>query len=268
MLDGHVHPDYAEVAASLVRQIPKNQHAGAAVCVYHGGKPVVDIWGGNKDGDGNEWGADTTVASFSTTKGVMSTLLHILVDQGKADYDDPVAKHWPEFGENGKDGITIRHVLCHEAGLYRVSEMISTPAEMLDWAHMLNVMEEAEPAHEPDEVHGYHALTYGWIIGGLIEAIAGRPLRTVLQEELVDPLQLDGMFIGMPHNEMYRRARLANGLMDEARALLVVGSSLMVFSSFRFCHRARERGVPMAALNLGRTRADEWLQLKVQTRCA
>jgi CubicO group peptidase (beta-lactamase class C family) len=117
MLDGQVHPDFADVAAALVRQIPKHEHAGAAVCVYHEGEPVVDIWGGNRDGEGRPWLEDTTAASFSTTKGVISTLLHILVDRGFADYDDRVARHWPEFGQNGKDTITIRHVLCHEAGL-------------------------------------------------------------------------------------------------------------------------------------------------------
>jgi CubicO group peptidase (beta-lactamase class C family) len=73
---------------------------------------------------------------------------------------------------------------------------------------------DAEPAHEPGEGHGYHALTYGWLIGGLIESIAGKPLQTVLAEELVDPLKLDGMFIGMPHNELYRRAELTRGVSE------------------------------------------------------
>ncbi|MFV2091090.1 MAG: serine hydrolase domain-containing protein, partial [Pseudomonadales bacterium] len=117
MLDGHIHPDYADVASRLIRQIPGDKHAGAAVCVYHQGKSVVDIWGGIKDSEGNAWRSDTTAPSFSTTKGVLSTLVHILVDQGKARYDDTIASHWPEFGTRGKENITIRHALCHEAGL-------------------------------------------------------------------------------------------------------------------------------------------------------
>jgi CubicO group peptidase (beta-lactamase class C family) len=217
MLDGQVHPDFADVAAALVRQIPKHEHAGAAVCVYHEGEPVVDIWGGNRDGEGRPWLEDTTAASFSTTKGVISTLLHILVDRGFADYDDRVARHWPEFGQNGKDTITIRHVLCHEAGLYRIADMIESPAEMLDWNHMLDVIAGAQPAHGAGEHHGYHALTYGWIVGGLIEKISGRRLQAFLQDELVDPLGLDGMFIGMPHNELGRRALLANGRTEPPR---------------------------------------------------
>lgn len=212
MLHGNVQPDYADVASALIRQLPKQQQAGTAVCVYHKGVSVVDVWGGIKDSLGNAWEEDTTAPSFSTTKGVMSTLVHILVDQGKASYDDPVAKYWPEFAARGKEHITIRHALCHEAGLYRIADMINRPAEMLDWEHMKQLIADAEPAHSPGEAHGYHALTYGWLIGGLIETISGKSLQAVLQEELVDPLQLDGMFIGMPHNELYRRAELTNGV--------------------------------------------------------
>lgn len=212
MLDGNIHPDYADVASALIRQIPRDRHAGSAVCVYHRGVSVVDIWGGIKDAAGNPWRADTTAASFSTTKGVLSTLVHILVDQGRAAYDDPVAKHWPAFGSRGKDTITIRQALCHEAGLYRISELISSPTEMLDWEHMKSRIAHADPVHAPGERHGYHALTYGWLIGGLIEEIAEKPLQRVLAEELADPLNLDGLFIGMPHNELYRRAELISGV--------------------------------------------------------
>jgi CubicO group peptidase (beta-lactamase class C family) len=214
MLDGNIHPDYADVASSMIRQIPKEQHAGAAVCVYHKGRSVVDIWGGTKNADGEAWTEDTTAPSFSTSKGVMSTLVHILVDQGLAGYDDPIAKHWPEFAARGKERITIRQALCHEAGLYKISEMIKRPGEMLDWQHMKGLIVDAEPVHEPGAAHGYHALTYGWLIGGLIEAVSGKSLQAVLAEELVDPLGLDGMFFGMPHNEMYRRATLTNGISE------------------------------------------------------
>lgn len=208
MLDGSLHPDYADVAAALLRQIPKQSPGGAAVCVYHNGRKVVDIWGGTKDRDGSPWTADTTAPSFSTTKGVLSTLMHILVDQGRAKYDDTIAMHWPEFGGNGKEGITIRQAMCHEAGLYRLDEMISHAEEILDWAHMKQLIVEARPAHEPGARHGYHALTYGWLIGGLIEQITGRQLQDALRQEVVEPLDLDGMYIGMPDEALHRRARL------------------------------------------------------------
>ena len=177
----------------------------------------MDIWGGVKDSTRNPWQQDTTAPSFSTTKGVLSTLVHILVDQGKAHYEDAIATHWPEFGCNGKEAITIRQALCHEAGLYRITDLISRPAEMLDWAHMKNLIADATPVHEPGEQHGYHALTYGWLVGGLIEEISGQPLQSVLFDELVEPLGLDGMFIGMPHNELYRRAELTQGVSNPAK---------------------------------------------------
>ena len=210
MLEGTVHPDYAEVAASLRRSIPRTGYGGAAVCVYHRGHRVVDLWGGTADGEGNPWREDTVCLSFSTTKGVASTLLHILMEQGRAGYDDPIALHWPEFGGQGKDAITIRQLLCHEAGLYRIADMVEHPDEMLDWDHMKQVVSNAEPVHPPGVAHAYHALTYGWLIGGLIESIAKRPFQRVLQEELVEPLNLDGMFIGMPAEAMGRRATYLN----------------------------------------------------------
>lgn len=212
MLDGHVNPNYATVASALTSQIPRYQQAGSAVCVYHRGRCVVDLWGGIKDAKGQPWQQDTTAPSFSTTNGVLSTLVHILVDQGLAGYEDAIAKYWPEFGARGKERISIRQALSHQAGLYDISCLVKEPAEMLDWEHMLTLIADAQPAHEPGREQGYHALTFGWIIGGLIERLADKSLQAVLQEELVDPLGLDGMYIGMPHNEMYRRAELVNGV--------------------------------------------------------
>ena len=208
MLEGTVHPDYADVATSLRRAIPRTGPGGAAVCVYHRGRCVVDLWGGTRDAGDSPWREDTLCLSFSTTKGVTSTLLHILADQGRLAYDDPVSRHWPEFDGHGKDAITVRQLLCHEGGLYRISDMVERPAEMLDWEHMKDVVANAAPVHAPGATHAYHALTYGWLIGGLIEAVAERPFQRVLQEELVEPLDLEDMFIGLPEEEMARRATL------------------------------------------------------------
>lgn len=211
MLNGNVHPDFADVASALKRSIAGRAGAGAAVCVYHAGRCVVDVWGGVKDAAGSPWLEDTTALSFSTTKGVLSTLVHILVDQGKAGYDDAISRHWPEFGARGKEQITIRQALCHEAGLYRFSDIVRLPSEMLDWEHMKRLIADAEPVHRPGDAHGYHALTYGWLVGGLIEAVAAKPLQAVLTDELVTPLRLDGMFIGMPSDQLHRRAELIHG---------------------------------------------------------
>ncbi|MBV1920019.1 MAG: beta-lactamase family protein [Pseudomonadales bacterium] len=211
MINGYVHPDFADVAKVLQRQLPKKTAGGAAICVYHKGKKVVDIWGGTKNWTGAPWQEDTLAVSFSTTKGVTSTLLHILVNKGLADYDDPVSKYWPEFAQNGKEDITIRTAMSHQAGLYAVTEQLETSSDMLNWDQALKGMEKATPTHQPDSAHGYHGFNYGYLIGGLIEKISGKKFQQVLQEELVDPLKLDGAFIGLPETELHRRANLIGG---------------------------------------------------------
>ena len=137
MLDGYVHPDFAGTAGRLLGQLPRRAPGGAALCVYFEGRCVVDVWGGTRDREGNPWLRETTAPSFSTTKGVVSTLIHRLVDEGCARYDEPIAQHWPAFAAQGKASITIRQALCHEAGLYRMSEMVQHPSES-DWQHMLD----------------------------------------------------------------------------------------------------------------------------------
>ncbi|MGC4088249.1 MAG: serine hydrolase domain-containing protein [Polyangiaceae bacterium] len=208
MMEGYVHPDFRAVAQVFRQQLPRRGAGGAALCIYHRGEKVIDIWGGSRDREGTPWTADTLSLSFSTTKGIVSTLLHILASRGELEYDRPVADYWPAFAQNGKAAITVRQLLCHEAGLYPVRGLIADAAEMRDWPHMLKLMEEAAPAHRPGERNGYHALTYGWLVGGLVEKVAGKPLGQVLREELSEPLQLDGCFIGVPQDELGRCAKL------------------------------------------------------------
>ncbi len=125
------------------------------------------------------------------------------------------------FAANGKAQHHDSAGAVSRGGLYRIDEMITHADEILDWEHMKQLIAEARPVHEPGIRHGYHALTYGWLIGGIIESFTGKPLQRVLQEELVDPLGLDGMFIGMPHNELYRRAKLItrDGIMPRAEGI-------------------------------------------------
>lgn len=132
MLDGYVHPDFSTVAGRLLAMLPRHAPGGAALAIWFEGRCVVDVWGGTRDADGTPWTEDTTAPSFSTTKGVLSTLLHRLIDEGRADYDDAIAGYWPAFAAEGKEAITIRQALCHEAGLYRMREMVRHPDEMLD----------------------------------------------------------------------------------------------------------------------------------------
>ncbi|MAI77671.1 MAG: hypothetical protein CL917_01875 [Deltaproteobacteria bacterium] len=205
---GDIHPDFQDVVRSLRRVLPKRGQGGAAVCVYHRGECVADIWAGTLDENGAPWQAETLALSWSTTKGVLSTLLHLWVDRGYADYDDPVARYWPAFAQQGKGALTLREILCHEAGLHRIGDMIEHAEEMLDWDRMIEVLEKQAPAVSEDRAPAYHGLTFGWLVGELVERIGGSDLRTQIQTELAQPLGLDGLYMGMPEEEQKRCARV------------------------------------------------------------
>ena len=211
MLQGHVHPDFWPLARQLRRLIPRDGSAGAAVCAYHRGECVADLWGGMRRGDGTPWTADTLALCYSTSKGVLATLMHVLVEQGALSYDQPVADHWPGFGRNGKQGITVRHLLSHSAGLYRISDMIDHASRMLDWDHMIGVLEEATPAHPPGRAHGYHGLTFGWLIGELVRRVTGCSLADALREQIARPIDAEDLHIGLPASDPPRHAELVQG---------------------------------------------------------
>ncbi|MAR91325.1 MAG: serine hydrolase domain-containing protein [Pseudomonadota bacterium] len=205
---GYAHPGFQAVAREFTRQIADDGRSGAALAVYHQGACVVDIWAGYRDKQGNPWLEDTIALSFSTTKGVASVMLHMLVDQGLIEYDKPVAYYWPEFHGAGKQDITVRHLLTHQSGLYDIRSMVDDAARITDWEHMVESLEQATPVHRPGESHGYHGLTYGWLLGELMSRVTGKDFQQLLLELLVLPLGLDGMYVGLPEDQMNRRAIL------------------------------------------------------------
>ena len=171
----------------------------------------MDVWGGVRDAEGRPWRADTMSLSFSTTKGVTSTALHLLADRGLVDYEAPVAEYWPEFGAAGKEAITVRQLLCHEAGLYRLRGLIGHAREMLDWNLVCEALAAAEPAHRAGAHNAYHGLTYGWLIGEVIQRASGMAFTEFIAKELAEPLGLDGLRIGVPEEERDRVAQLLGG---------------------------------------------------------
>ncbi len=206
-MDGTVHPDFIPVAEALRRQL-EGHPGGAAVCVYHRGQCVVDLWGGYRNDAGAPWQRDTMSPSFSTTKGVAATVVHVLVDRGVLDYDARVADYWPEFAQGGKGAITVRHVLAHQSGLYHIRQMIDRADRMLDWDYMIRAIERATPVHEPGARTGYHGLTFGFLVGELVERVTGRPFAQVVRQTIAEPLGLDGLYIGAPADQLARAARL------------------------------------------------------------
>ncbi len=199
---GNLHADFGEVAALFRRQIERTS-GGAALAVYHRGELVVDLWGGVRteqgpDGEPDPWAHDTVAMCFSTTKGVVTTAVHLLADRGQLDYDAPVATYWPEFAQNGKEAVTVRHVLTHSAGLHRIRSLVDDAHDMLDWERMCDALAAAPPAYEPGTQHGYHALTYGWLAGELVRRVSGQAIGEFVRTELAEPLGLEGLTIGIP----------------------------------------------------------------------
>lgn len=207
MVEGTVQPDFAALRPALEQQL-RSYPGGAAIAVYSRGELVADLWGGTRDAIGTPWTRDTMSVSFSTTKGVASTALHMLVDRRLIAYDDPVAKCWPEFAAAGKEGILVRHVLCHEAGLYDVRSLIQDSVELLDWERMTDLLARAAPAHPPGTRNAYHALTYGYLVGEIIRRVTGTTFSEFVQREIAQPLGLDGFYVGTPEHEWHRVARL------------------------------------------------------------
>jgi CubicO group peptidase (beta-lactamase class C family) len=175
---------------------PGRRFGGGALSVFIEGEPVVDVWTGWSDRDGQQlWTADTGAMVFSATKGVATTVVHRLVDRGLLAYDEPVAAYWPEFGANGKDDITVRDLLRHRTGLAHLNGV--SRDEILD--HEL--MEQRLAAAQSDHQRGrpaYHALTYGWLLSGLTRAVTGQGMRELIRTEVAEPLDTDGIHLGRP----------------------------------------------------------------------
>jgi CubicO group peptidase (beta-lactamase class C family) len=233
-MEGFVHPDFAPVTEK-VQQIMGRRSAsgGMAVAVYHHGELVVDAWTGVRTAAGDPWERDTMATCFSTTKGVVATIVHRLVDRGLLDYDVPVATYWPEFAAAGKEQITLRHLLTHQSAMHDVRRLAESTEELLQWDLMVERLAAAAPVWEVGVRSGYHALTYGWLVGEVIRRVTGSTINDAFQREVVEPLGLDGgMFVGAPASVRDRIAIPATNTAKLARTFKM-SSWLTRFDQFR-----------------------------------
>ena len=231
MAEGRVEAAFEQVATLLDTQVAAAGRGGAAACVYHRGRPVVDVWTGAADESGAPWREESLAVSYSTTKGVVATALHICVDRGLLDYDDRIAEHWPGFGKHGKEDITVRQVLCHEAGLYDIASFLTSPEMVLDWDAVVAGLEGMTPAHEAGTANGYHAVTFGYLVGELVRRVSGVAIGDFVQQEIVQPLGLDGCYVGLPRDQHHRLveilpARDSGALLDDPGAMVRVAEAL------------------------------------------
>ena len=164
---------------------------GAAFSAYHRGQKVVDLWGGVADqSTGRAWEEDSVVLVFSTTKGATAVCAHRLAQEGRLDVEAPVATYWPAFAAAGKQDMPVSYLLSHQAGLAWIDGTM-TLDEALAWDPVVERLAAETPKWEPGTAHGYHATTYGWLVGEVVRQIDGRSLGTYFHDEVAGPLGLD-----------------------------------------------------------------------------
>ena len=206
-IGGTVEPGFEAVADAFRANFEEHGEVGASTAVYVGGRRVVDLWGGVADPDaGTPYTEDTLQLVFSTTKGATAACANLLAQRGDLDVDAPVGEYWPEFKAAGKADIPVRWLLCHKAGLPYVDATL-TLEEALAWEPMVRALEAQAPVWEPGTAHGYHATTYGWLVGEVVKRISGKSLGTFFRDEIAEPLGLE-LWIGLPDDQQHRVAPL------------------------------------------------------------
>ncbi|MFB7413724.1 serine hydrolase domain-containing protein [Streptomyces sp. NPDC056121] len=208
-IEGHCDARFEAVRAAFEENFDEREELGAAVTVLIDGAPVVDLWGGWADAARTRaWERDTVVNVWSTTKGPTALCAHILIDRGLLDPDAPVATYWPEFAAAGKEGVLVRHLLSHRAGLAGLREPHSLE-QLFDWELTTSRLAAQEPWWEPGSVSGYHALTYGFLVGEVVRRVSGLLPGAFLEREVTGPLGID-FTIGLPDKEAGRAAQLVH----------------------------------------------------------
>jgi len=228
---GLVEPGWGGVADAFAANFDERGEVGAAVCVHHDGRKVVDLWGGVANAaSGRPWAEDTIVTVFSCTKGVTAVGANLAIERGLLDPDATVASYWPEFAAAGKEAITVRQVLSHQAGLPLVEADLSLE-EALSWEPVVTALAAQAPLWEPGSRHGYHMRTYGWLVGELLRRTTGRTPGTFLREEVTGPHGVD-FWVGLPAEQEPRVATLVPPANSLREALAPLGDSLLLARVF------------------------------------
>ncbi|WP_327312524.1 serine hydrolase domain-containing protein [Streptomyces sp. NBC_01235] len=206
---GHCDPRFAAVRTAFEENFRDRGELGAAVSVTVDGVTVADLWGGWADpARTRAWERDTLVNVWSTSKGPTALCAHILADRGQLDFDAPVAGYWPEFAAAGKERVLVRHLLSHRAGLAGLREPHSLE-QLYDWELTTARLAATEPWWEPGTRSGYHAFTYGFLVGEVVRRVSGLLPGAFLEREVTGPLGVD-FTIGLAEKEAGRAAELAH----------------------------------------------------------
>ena len=203
MISGYCEDNFIEARNIFEKSISSGFELGGSIAVEVQGKKVIDLWGGYLDhSQSKAWEENTLVNVFSTTKGIAAICLLQLIEKGLLDIEKPVCEYWPEFSVNGKENIPVKYLFCHKAGLCGVREPLESGA-FSNWDLITSELAKQEPLWEPGTAHGYHAITYGHLVGELLRRIDGRTIGQYFKEEIAEPLNLD-FWIGLPDSEFDR----------------------------------------------------------------
>jgi CubicO group peptidase (beta-lactamase class C family) len=207
-IEGQVSAGFEAVRDAFVENFSRRHELGGACCVYHRGEKVVDLWGGVRNkSTGEPWEEGTLVLVWSATKGLAAMTLAVAHSRGWLDYEEHVCTYWPEFAQQGKEKITVRQLLAHQAGLFAFDEPVDKSV-VADLDRLAAVLARQKPAWEPGTRQAYHALTLGFYQGEVLRRIdpRHRSLGQFFQDEIATPLGLD-LYIRLP--ESIPNSRLA-----------------------------------------------------------
>jgi CubicO group peptidase (beta-lactamase class C family) len=221
-----------QVQVAVEELVESGAERGIAVAAYHDGELVVDAVAGVADPDtGRPITSGTPFYNFSIGKGATATVAHILAERGLYTYDTPVVELWPEFGAHGKEGVTVRHVLTHSAGVPGIP-LDTSPEQLCDWDHMCGVIADSELWWEPGTQSGYHAYTFGYLVGEIARRATGKPIGEVLRAEVTAPLGVaDELYFGMPVVEHGRLAPLEDASGGDERLFDDMPQDLPMFKA-------------------------------------
>ncbi len=206
-IHGHCDAAFDNVKAVFAENFTQHGDVGASFALTLDGEFLVDVWAGHRNEAATEpWVEDTIVNVYSSTKTMMALTALVLADRGELDLRAPVTRYWPEFGQNGKDGVEVRHFLSHSAGLADVEARI-TVEDWYDHDKICALLAAQAPAWEPGTQSGYHAMTQGHLVGEIVRRITGKTLGTFFREEIAEPLDAD-FHIGTPPEHFPRIGEL------------------------------------------------------------
>ncbi len=206
MITGFCEEKYNPVKKIFESYFLKQEEIGASFAIYKEGKPLIDLYGGFKNKNNENWDENTIVNVFSVTKGIYEIIISILIDQNILDLEKSVSYYWDAFKQSNKREIKLKHILSHQSGLYRFKEKI-TQEDLLDWNKIINILENQEPDHLCGEKTYYHAKTHGFLIGEIVKRTTKKSLGELVSQLLSKKLGLD-FFIGTPKNQLLNIAFL------------------------------------------------------------